>query len=273
MFKTRLLSGVILVILALGAFILGGPALAAISLVISCIAFLELVRAMGIREQCGFWNGLSVTGLVGVLAYYGVVYFSGDAAMEYMVLLGVLLAFMFVYVFRFPKYRADQVFGAFFSFVYAPVMISFLYQTRQLPHGEYIVWLILISSWGCDTFAYVVGMLLGKKKIFPVLSPKKSLEGCIGGVAGAMLLGWLFSHLAFPPVVGDGAVELSVVLICGLGAVMSQVGDLAASAVKRNYQIKDYGRLIPGHGGIMDRFDSVIVTAPLIYFMALLFIA
>lgn len=272
MFWTRVLSGVVLVIIALGAFVLGGPVLAAISLGISLIAYLELVKATGIQESGKRWNGLTVTGLLGVLAYYGAVYFSGEAAMEHMVLLCVVLVFLFIYVIRFPKYRSEQVFAAFFSFVYAPVMISFMYQTRELPYGAYIVWLILISSWGCDTCAYLVGMLIGKKKIFPVLSPKKSLEGCIGGVVGAMLIGWIFSYFVINPAVEDQSVNLIIVLICGVGAVVSQIGDLAASAIKRNHEIKDYGKLIPGHGGIMDRFDSVIVTAPLIYFMACTFI-
>ncbi len=272
MFWTRVLSGVILVILALVAFIFGGPILAASLLLISLVAYLELAKATGIQEKGKPWNGLVLTGLVGVIAYYVTVYFAKESFLQYMVLLGVLLLLLFVYVARFPKYRSEQVFAAFFAFVYAPVMFSFMYQTRVLPYGQYIVWLILICSWGCDTCAYAVGMLIGKHKIFPVLSPKKSLEGCIGGVAGAMLIGWIYSHFVVNPAVEGQTVDLIIVLICGLGAVCSQVGDLAASAIKRNHDIKDYGKLIPGHGGIMDRFDSVIVTAPLIYFMAALFI-
>ena len=138
--------------------------------------------------------------------------------------------------------------------------------------GLYLVWLILICSWGCDTCAYVVGMLIGKHKIFPVLSPKKSLEGCIGGVLGAMLIGAAYGHFLVNKVVADQNVTWVIVLICGVGAVVSQVGDLAASGIKRQQGIKDYGKLIPGHGGIMDRFDSVIVTAPMIYFLSVLLI-
>ena len=102
----------------------------------------------------------------------------------------------------------------------------------------------------------------------PKLSPKKSLEGCIGGVAGAVAIGALFGYFFVETVVTEQEVTWVFAVICGVGAVFSQMGDLAASAIKRNHDIKDYGKLIPGHGGIMDRFDSVIVTAPMIYFLA-----
>lgn len=270
MFWTRLASGVVLVIIALLALILGGPVMAGILLAISLIAYLELVKATGVQEKGKRWNALTIVGLIGVAAYYGVVFFTEDKTLEMMVIIGTLMAEMFVYVIRFPKYKIEQAALATFSMIYAPVMFSFLYQTRRLPYGNYIVWLILICSWGCDTCAYVVGMLIGKHKAFPVLSPKKSWEGCIGGVLGAMLLGFLYSYFIVDNAVEEQSMNLIVVLICGVGAIMSQMGDLAASAIKRNHDIKDYGKLIPGHGGIMDRFDSVIVTAPMIYFMTIL---
>ena len=130
-----------------------------------------------------------------------------------------------------------------------------------------MVWLIFLSSWGCDTCAYCVGMLIGKHKMAPKLSPKKSVEGGVGGVLGAALLGVLFA-LAMNHWGGEDVNALHYAVICGVGGIISQVGDLAASAIKRNHDIKDYGRLIPGHGGILDRFDSVIFTAPVIYYLA-----
>ena len=215
-------------------------------------------------------NALEWVGFAGIICYYLLLYFSGEHTLLLMCIVGAFLAAMFVYVFAFPKFRAEQVMAAVFSFFYGPVLLSFIYQTRMAPQGIYTVWMILISSWGCDTCAYAVGKLIGRKKIFPVLSPKKSLEGCIGGVAGAALIGWLyglwFVEEAFP----DRSIAWVTAVICGVGAVMSMVGDLAASAIKRNRDIKDYGKLIPGHGGIMDRFDSTIVTAPIIYFLMIL---
>lgn len=284
MFVTRLISGIVLVAIALLAFILGGEILLGISVFISIAGYLELCRAVGVKEKDKKINALEIVGIIGILAYYAVLYFfpaveEGNAAMSmgnvlYAVIpvIGVFMLSMLLYVVRFPKYRSEQIMANVFNFLYAPVMLSFIYLTREQEAGKYIVWLILISSWGCDTCAYVVGMLIGKKKIFPVLSPKKSLEGCIGGVVGAGLIAALYAVFAVENVFPDKRVTIVITVICMVGAVMSQVGDLAASAIKRNHEIKDYGKLIPGHGGIMDRFDSVIVTAPMIYFLTVLFL-
>lgn len=284
MFVTRLISGIVLVAIALLAFILGGEILLGISVFISIAGYLELCRAVGVKEKDKKINALEIVGIIGILAYYAVLYFfpaveEGNAAMSmgnvlYAVIpvIGVFMLSMLLYVVCFPKYRSEQIMANVFNFLYAPVMLSFIYLTREQEAGKYIVWLILISSWGCDTCAYVVGMLIGKKKIFPVLSPKKSLEGCIGGVVGAGLIAALYAIFAVENVFPDKRVTIVITVICMVGAVMSQVGDLAASAIKRNHEIKDYGKLIPGHGGIMDRFDSVIVTAPMIYFLTVLFL-
>ena len=175
--------------------------------------------------------------------------------------LGVLILMMFAYVFTYPKYKTEQVLAAFFGVFYVAVMLSYVYQTRMIEAGAYIVWLVFLCSWGCDTCAYCVGMLIGKHKMAPVLSPKKSIEGAVGGVAGAALLGVIYAAAT------QGKMA-EYALICAVGALISMVGDLAASAIKRNQNIKDYGKLIPGHGGILDRFDSVIITAPVIYYLA-----
>ena len=271
MFWTRLLSGVILLVIALFTMGMGDIVLALTLFAISLIAFRELTKAMkcaGGERKCSL---LEFVGFAGITAYYPACCFTAAGA-DKVVLLAVILAVflgeLFLYVLTFPKFQAEQVVGVFFSFVYAPVMLAFVYLTRELPQGFYLVWLILISSWGCDTCAYVVGVLIGKKKIFPVLSPKKSLEGCFGGALGAALIGGLYGHFFIQPHFPERTVVWAIALICGVGAVMSMVGDLAASAIKRNHNIKDYGKLIPGHGGIMDRFDSMIVTAPMVYFMA-----
>mgnify|MGYP003303955750 CR=1 FL=1 len=115
---------------------------------------------------------------------------------------------MFYYVITFPKYRVEQIVSAVFAFLYAPVMLSFIYLTRNTEYGIYMVWLIMISSWICDTCAYFVGVTIGKKRIFPVLSPKKSLEGCIGGIAGAAIVGGLYAFLFVRKVIDD--VELKI---------------------------------------------------------------
>lgn len=273
MFWTRLASGIVLVIIALGAMSFGSLPLALLLWAISLAAFRELTKALKCSRVPGKVNGLEILGFAGVTAYYLVLYLTRNSTLLLMCIVGFFLLTLLMYVGAFPKFDAAQVAAAVFAFLYAPVMLSFVYLTRESNQGIYLVWMILISSWGCDTCAYVVGMLIGRKKIFPLLSPKKSLEGCIGGVLGAGLLGWLYGHFFVETAFADGRVSWLTAVICAVGAVMSMAGDLAASAIKRNNDIKDYGKLIPGHGGIMDRFDSMIVTAPMTYFLAILLLA
>lgn len=272
MFWKRLISGVVLLAIAIATMALGGIPLAAVLFLISLIAYRELTKVMGASGEGKSFNGLEIVGYLGITAYYAVSYFVGTDLFGHRellaVIMGTFLGELLVYVLTFPKYNATQVSAAFFAFLYAPVMLAFTYLTRQLPQGLYLVWLILISAWGCDTCAYVVGVLIGKKKIFPNLSPKKSLEGCIGGVVGTVIIATLYGYFFVEATFPDKKVAPLIAVICGFGAICSMVGDLAASAIKRNFGIKDYGKLIPGHGGIMDRFDSMIVTAPLVYFLA-----
>lgn len=258
MFKTRLLSGILLVIIAFVTIFSGGYVLFGTLLLISLIGMRELYIAMHVHEKSpGFLEGV---GYLSAILYYAAAFMDFERYGMMAVLAGLILI-MFVYVFCYPRYDAGQVMAAFFGLVYVAVLLSFVMLTRGLPDGKYLVWLIFICSWGCDTCAYCVGMLIGKNKMAPVLSPKKSVEGAAGGVAGAALLGVLYASLI------KGAVT-EYAFICAAGALISMVGDLAASAIKRNQGIKDYGTLIPGHGGILDRFDSVIFTAPVIYFLA-----
>lgn len=265
--KTRLISGIILVILALAVIMTGGYLLATVLLFLSLIAFRELTKACKLADD-GKLNGMEVIGCLGIITFYIVTAVEKNSRYMLLTLIIILMAYMCLYVFSFPKYRAEQIMSSYFCVVYAPVMLSFIYSVRELKYGEYLVWLIFISSWACDTCAYAVGMLFGKHKLAPVLSPKKSIEGAIGGVVGAMIVGALYAHFIVAPGIGGQILFWVFVLISAIGAVVSQIGDLAASAIKRNYGIKDYGKLIPGHGGVMDRFDSVIFTAPVIYCIA-----
>lgn len=263
MFKTRLLSGIVLVLVAFLTINCGGYVLLATLLCVSLIGMQELYRAMHVRKE-GF-GALELVSYAGVLLIY-LLLIPGDSAYPLMGVIASLVLIMCVYVFCYPAYQAGQIMAAFFGIVYVCVMLSYIYQTRMLPGGQFHVWLIFLCSWGCDTCAYCVGVLIGKHKMAPVLSPKKSIEGAVGGVAGAVLLGVIYAFFT-----KGGMVEYGI--ICGVGALISMVGDLAASAIKRNQGIKDYGKLIPGHGGILDRFDSVIFTAPVIYYLSLFLIS
>ena len=272
MFWIRLGSGISMLAVAIAAMFIGEWPLLLILYACSMIAYRELTKVLGCATDKKKVNALEVIGLLGITGYYTAVYFATDKVILLMCIVEVFLAEMFWYVISFPKYKADHVVAAVFSFMYAPLLLSFVYLTRAGEQGIYLVWLILISSWGCDTCAYAVGMLIGKKKIFPKLSPKKSLEGCIGGTLGAAIIGGLYGYFVVEKVLPEQNIALIIAFICAVAAVMSMVGDLAASAIKRNHDIKDYGTLIPGHGGVMDRFDSMTVTAPMIYFLSVLMI-
>jgi phosphatidate cytidylyltransferase len=267
--KERTISAVILVICALASILPGGIILAAVLYAISIIGFFELTKACKVREKGKGINGLEIMGLVLITVYYVVTYLTQDTSYMAMIIIMALIAIMFVYVFGFPKFNANQVMDTYFSFVYAPVMLSFVFLTRQLENGIYLVWMIFISSWISDTCAYLVGVMIGKHKLAPVLSPKKSIEGGVGGIVGAAIFGAVFGAY-LDSVLGLSDFTIVLAIVGGVGSVISQVGDLAASAIKRNHDIKDYGKLIPGHGGIMDRFDSVIFTAPITYFLIIL---
>ena len=281
MFKTRLISGIVLVIIALATIIIGGPLLLLTLLFVSLVGMHELYGAMGIvkpnpaqkqaegREYKArdknrgkapeeTINSLAAMGFAGAIAYYGLLFFMP----EQYYLVGIVMTLILIlaaYVFAYPKYHAEQVIATFFGMVYVAVMLGFIYVIRSAESGKILVWLVFLSSWGS-------GVLLGRHKMAPILSPKKSVEGAIGGVVGAGLLGLLYAFIFHQPMP-------AYAIICAAGALISMVGDLAASAIKRDKGIKDYGKLIPGHGGVLDRFDSVIFTAPIIYFLSLVLIS
>lgn len=260
MFTTRLISGIVLVILSLMVVGAGGSILFGVVGMISLVGLFELYRVMKIEK-----TPLGFIGYGTCIAYYGLLWFEGQQFVTLMCIAALMLL-MSVYVFTFPKYKTEEITIVFFGVFYVAVMLSYLFQVRQMPDGGYLVWLIFLSSWGCDTCAYCVGVLFGKHKLAPVLSPKKSIEGAIGGVAGAAVLGFLYALTFQTQMAGIKNPQLVCALACAIAAVISQIGDLAASAIKRNHQVKDYGHLIPGHGGVLDRFDSMIFTAPAIYF-------
>lgn len=267
MFWVRLMSSAVLVVLALVFLIAGGKLLGVVVTVLSLVAYRELMHACKVEKE-GKPGLLEYVGYAGILLYCLVMVFTKSFTWGMGALVFTFLAGMFVYVFTFPRYHAQQVMTSFFCAFYPAVLFSFVYLTRELTHGVYLVWMIFISSWICDTCAYATGMLIGKHKLAPVLSPKKSIEGSVGGVIGSALVGALFSRIFLVPATQEPGMIWLVALIGAVGAVISQVGDLAASAIKRNHDIKDYGKLIPGHGGIMDRFDSVLFTAPIIYYLS-----
>lgn len=260
-FIQRTISGIALVVIIAFMLITGGDIL---------LAFLGAVSIIGVRELYRIWNvdksPLGIIGYLGVAIYY--IMLRVELTDYWLVLvICMLVAAMATYVITFPKYKADAVMSIIFGFLYVGVMLSSIYRIRQLNDGIYLVWMVFLCSWISDTCAYLVGVTLGKHKFVPKLSPKKTVEGVIGGIAGSVLLGAVYGLILKEHTMAFTNPVLVCMLIGGIGSVVSMIGDLAASAIKRNYDIKDYGRLIPGHGGILDRFDSVIFVAPIIYYL------
>lgn len=268
MFFQRLISGIVLILLSLFFMIMGGNSLLSIIFIISEIGLFELYRVMKMEESI-----LAIFGYGATAAWFLSLFRfgAGEGAGYYFLLILAILTILQLlgFVLKYPSFTAFQLFAGIFGFIYVPVMLSFLYLTREgIRLGEWLVWLIFIASWGSDTCAYVVGRLFGKKKLAPVLSPKKSVEGALGGIFGAALLGLIFAYLMVWLKKEPLSLLPAFAVIGGLGSIISQIGDLAASGIKRNFEAKDYGRLIPGHGGILDRFDSIIITAPIVFFLA-----
>lgn len=259
-FLTRLLSGIVLVALILATIIPGGIILLVANMLISLVGVYELYRVLGIEKKLP-----GITGYVAVVIYYGLL-FMGKTQNMLILIIVFLMCLLAQYVFMFPKYKTEEISNAIMCMLYAGVMLSYIYNVRAGDNGAYTVWLIFLCSWGSDTCAYLAGVAFGKHKMAPVLSPKKSIEGAIGGVVGAAVLGAVYASVFADNITINNPVIVFAV-ICAVGALISMVGDLAASAIKRNHDIKDYGRLIPGHGGIMDRFDSVIYVAPVIWIL------
>ena len=139
---------------------------------------------------------------------------------------------------------------------------------REMPNGKIAIWFVFIAAWGTDIFAYSIGRRIGKHK-FTQISPNKSVEGCIAGTIGAILCLLLYTFICNKVF----ATNYNYWVITFIGFVLSlvgQIGDLAASSIKRYTGIKDFSNLIPGHGGILDRIDSVIFIAPFAYFLLML---
>ena len=273
MFVKRLLSGVVLIAVMGIAFAFGGYLLSALLMLISIVGYFELVKALCSETEKRSVNGPDLIAVIFIVLYYMAINFSSDNTYLIIGIGGFMAAELIWFVVKFPVYSSDRIVRTVFSVIYCPVMLSFIYMIRELEGREFLVWMVLISSWGCDTLAYCAGSLFGKHHPFKALSPKKSTEGCIGGILGSALLGLLFGLLYVRKFIPDQFVEWRLALICGLGALIGMVGDLAASGIKRNNNIKDFGHLIPGHGGVMDRFDSMILCGPTAYILTYLLVA
>ena len=167
-------------------------------------------------------------------------------------------------IFQMDTFHLDDLAMTVTGVLYIPFLMSFVAQVRGMQHGAWLVWCIVFGAVITDTAAYFVGVTLGRHKLLPKVSPKKTVEGAIGGVIGSTAIMLAFGLLV--PAVVRTAVPWYHFLILGvLCGVVSQLGDWSASAIKRSAGIKDFGKLIPGHGGMLDRIDSILFVGPVVF--------
>lgn len=265
--KTRIISGLcmvpFLVLLLLGGYFITGAAF--------------LIAVVGIRE---FFNGFKAMDIhpsypiavVSVVMLYCIniasklLNIDGNVVHDlYFLWLFLSVLMPLLYLFKIEERKLEDgmatitgiVYIGFFSYHVVLTEDAFAGFCKLSP-----VWFILITAFLTDICAYFAGYFLGKHKLCPVISPKKTIEGSIGGILGSVAVTALFGYFFM-----DSDKVIWFVIMGAAGGVISQFGDLTASIFKRKMGIKDYGTLIPGHGGIMDRFDSVLFTAPMVYYM------
>ena len=259
--KTRILSGLVLApFLALLYF--GGYVL---------MAGVIFVGALGLYEFYRGFHALDIKpsypiGVGAIVLLYAInIYVTTGPFVYYMVWFFLVVVASLLYLFAIEKRKLEDAMATITGIFYV-VFFSFHVSLVDQTIEGILVWAIVLSAFGTDTFAYFTGVFCGKHKLCPVISPKKTIEGSAGGILGAVLLCGLFGYSFARPWF------VHCLIIGALGGVFSQFGDLTASIFKRKMGIKDYGNLIPGHGGILDRFDSVLFTAPLVYYYIILII-
>lgn len=252
--KTRILSGLIMAPLLIVLYF-GGPILK-----LACV----FIAAMAVRE---FYNGFRAMDVkpcdniayAAIVGLYAINLFTEDMGWYMLWFFGCVLASL-LYLFKIEERKLEDALATLTGIFY---IVFFSYHVVLVDEtGEYsiMLWLIVLTAFGTDIMAYFTGMLLGKHKLCPKISPKKTIEGSIGGILGSVILCAAFSGIFVPRLL------VHCIIIGVLGGIISQFGDLTASIFKRKMGIKDYGTLIPGHGGILDRFDSVLFTAPMVYY-------
>lgn len=266
MLKQRIIFGVLGVIAAIAIIFF-----ASVQVIGVCIA---IIAALGL------WEFYRVTGLFSKKSpsvFLGYTY--AAFLYVYTILTGSVNSYVFllsvlIYVFLLltltvmfhDKMSFNEAAVSFLGTVYIAVFFLHIVLIRALNSGKLLIWILFICAWATDTFAYIFGKTMGKHKLCPKISPKKTVEGSLGGILGCMLCVFVYT-LAVSGICGFGANYASALAAAALGALFSQVGDLAASCIKREHGAKDYSNLIPGHGGILDRFDSVLFISPLIYYI------
>ena len=258
--KQRVITGVALVILLIVILALGTPAVEIAVALLAAVGVIELFNAVKLSSN-KLLLIVSVLGTVSLVAvqYFGAQYFQP-------VMYVYIVALFLIYMLNMNNISFEEIAKTFFVTMYVAFMFSHIILVRNMEYGYLLIWVVLIGAFVTDTAALFSGKFFGKHKLCPTLSPKKTIEGSVGGVIGcvfATLIFCLICNIGF-----DVEINYSWAIVVGFGAsVISQLGDLSASRIKRQFGIKDYGKLFPGHGGVMDRFDSLLFVAPFVYYM------
>ncbi len=255
--KTRIISGIIMVPLLLIIYFGGYPLLIAAA----AIAY------VGVTEFCNGFEHMDVHPSKWIAYIMITVLYAGHLILgvnQTFLLAWIVLSIMvsMIYAWRITEKKPYDGVATMTALVY---IVLFSYHIVIIDNTAYpeMTWLVVIAAFGSDIMAYFTGYFLGKHKMAPNLSPKKTIEGGVGGVLGSAIFCALFGYFCFP------SLMLHCMVIGVLGGLVAEAGDLTASMFKRGMGIKDYGNLIPGHGGIMDRFDSVIFVAPVVCYYIL----
>lgn len=264
--KTRILTAVIGIPVLLLAILLPW------TMVFSCaVAFVAALAVYEVLHVSGVTKFPVLT--VVAVAFSAVVPFFNRLPEAIVVLFVIVyvMGLLFLYLRQHKKIAIEALAMAFFSSVYVSFSLSCAAYLRSMEaHGLFYVFLSFGIAWFADAGAYFIGVFFGKHKLCPEISPKKTVEGLFGGFVSSILLtllmGWIYESLFLKHL--ETVSYPLLLLLTLLGAALSVVGDLFASLIKRQYDIKDYGNFFPGHGGMMDRFDSLLPVFPLVYFVA-----
>lgn len=238
------------------------------TIIVTGIATYEIYSVTGIAKKLP----LALSGCFGIAlcALLGCMHIN-DRVVTYdvcLLWLSVYIAFMFaVMVFDHKNVKLADAAVAFFVSVFVAVLFSYLIPLREAESGILIIIALFVGTWCGDSGAYFIGIRFGKHKLAPILSPKKTVEGALGGVLGS-IVGMIIYSLVLNFILKVPCNEFALILT-GVGcSILGPVSDIATSAIKREFNVKDYGTLFPGHGGILDRFDSVLLTTPFVYFVS-----
>lgn len=255
----RFISGMILFLAVAVILIFGNST--AVNLTISAVAIIainEYFNSLSKKYKVERWIGNILAIL---LAFINVL---PKEMLILMFPIGIALLFFKVIITEMKTNFVDIAITGF-GIIYIIGFIMFIPLIYMSEHGKLLIWYLAISAWGTDTFAYLVGIKFGKHKLTPI-SPKKSIEGSIGGIVGSTLIAIIYTYF-INKICNAGISYLEITGIAVVLSVLSQIGDLAASSIKRYVDIKNFGKIIPGHGGMLDRIDSILFIAPFAYFL------